>query len=57
MKLRMCNCRYCKMGRKHTGWRKRIRRLRSDARSVVRRRLRAGELYDFPAAIGVPYTD
>lgn len=60
MKLKFCNCRMCKQGRKKFGNPKMITKLKRNARHIVHTKLKKDPietLDDLPVNIPVPYTD
>ncbi len=60
MKLKFCNCRMCKYGRKKFGNPKMITKMKRNARHKVRMQLKKDPietLDDLPTDISIPYTD
>lgn len=55
--LKMCNCQYCRYGRKKFGNPKMIRSLKKAHRQEVKRLLKFGQYDLIKDYIRVPYTD
>lgn len=55
MKLLMCNCIQCKSGRHK--WKQYIKARQHSARSLVKVKLRRGEIDNLPTKIYIGYTD
>lgn len=57
MKLRMCSCRMCKMGRNSAFANALIKCKKKAHRMEVRKLLRRGDYDNIPVAVAVGYTD
>jgi hypothetical protein len=56
MKLKMCNCKYCRWVRHRSKWeRYKINHAKKSARQKVKILLRKGEFDKLPEAIWIPY--
>ena len=57
MKLKMCNCKQCKHGRKNDHNRYMVTHLKRAARHKVKQALQAGDWENLPEAVWIPWTD